>query len=371
MRVLILTCNTGEGHNSAAKAIKDVFDKNDIYCEIADSLAFLSPKASDFICNWHVRLYKKAPALFGLGYKISELNSTRKGNSKVSMFLKTVSKGATKLSLKLAEGEYDVIICTHPFSALTVTRAKRKYGIKQKTYFVATDYTCAPGVSASRLDYYIIPHDTLCDEFENAGIPREKLFAGGIPVNLKISDTKSPEESKKNLLIPEEKRVILLMCGSMGCGPIKLIARKLSSLVKDDEMLVVICGNNRKLYQSLRILDDPGRVRVLGFTRNVPDYMNAAELLFTKPGGLSTTEAAQNKLPMILIDAVSGCETHNMRFWTENEMALTSENADELCSFMRKLMDDEKALKALKNNIDQKFASDSATRIFDFITECK
>ena len=371
MRVLILTCNTGEGHNSAARAIKDIFDKKDIYCEIADSLAFLSPKASNFICNWHVRLYKKAPALFGLGYKISELNSTRKGNSKVSMFLKTVSKGATKLSLKLAEGDYDVIICTHPFSALTVTRAKRKYGIKQKTYFVATDYTCSPGVSASRLDYYIIPHKSLYDEFENAGIPREKLFAGGIPVNSKICDGKTGAESKKSLMIPEEKRVILLMCGSMGCGPIKLIARKLSSLVKDDEMLVVICGNNRKLYQSLRILDDPGRVRVLGFTRNVPDYMNAAELLLTKPGGLSTTEAAQNRLPMILIDAVSGCETHNMRFWTENEMALTSENTDELCGFMRELMDNDKALETLKGNIEEKFAFDSANRIIDFILECK
>ena len=71
MRVLILSCNTGEGHNSAARAVKEQFDNAKTVCEIADALAFLSPKASTFICKWHVRLYKKAPVLFGIGYKKS------------------------------------------------------------------------------------------------------------------------------------------------------------------------------------------------------------------------------------------------------------------------------------------------------------
>lgn len=365
MRVLILTCNTGEGHNSAAKALKEVFDKADIYCEIADSLAFLSPKASNFISKWHVRLYKKAPVLFGLGYKAAEITD----KSERSMLYEIMSKGARKLNKKLNETQCDTVICTHPFSAMTLTRAIKKFKLNVKSYFVATDYTCSPGVSASRLDYYIIPHETLCGDFESHGISPEKLFPGGIPVTRKFIDGKTPRQSKADLLIPPEKRVILLMCGSMGCGPIKLIARKLSAMIKDDEQLVVICGNNKKLYQSLKILDDPGRVRILGFTRNVPDYMNAAELLMTKPGGLSTTEAAEHHLPMVLINAVSGCETYNLNFWVGNNMALTSDSADGLCSRVRMLMDNEDELKKLRDNLTANFSYSSSQRIYEFIAE--
>ena len=155
----------------------------------------------------------------------------------------------------------------------------------------------------------------------------------------------------------------------MGCGPIKLIARKLSALIKDDEQLVVVCGNNQKLYRSLKILDDPGRVRILGFTRNVPDYMNAAELLLTKPGGLSTTEAAENHLPMILISAVEGCETHNMNFWVKNGMALTDRNPDVLCSYVRNLMDNKDALNNMRKKLEERFSYSSSDKICDFITK--
>ncbi|MEE0867438.1 MAG: glycosyltransferase [Clostridia bacterium] len=365
MRVLILTCNTGEGHNSAARALKEAFDKADIYCEIADSLSFLSPKASNFISKWHVRLYKKAPVLFGLGYKAAEITD----KSERSMLYEIMSKGAHKLNKKLSECRCDTIICTHPFSAMTLTRTIKKFKPDVRSYFVATDYTCSPGVSASRLDYYIIPHETLCGEFERHGISPEKLFSGGIPVTEKIVSGKTPAESKTDLLIPPEKRVILLMCGSMGCGPIKLIARKLSATIKDNEQLVVICGNNKKLYQSLKILDDPGRVRILGFTRNVPDYMNAAELFVTKPGGLSTTEAAERHLPMVLINAVSGCETYNLNFWVKNNMALTSDSADGICSSVRMLMGNEDERKKLRDTLAKNFSCSSSKRIYEFIAQ--
>lgn len=365
MRVLILTCNTGEGHNAAARAVKEIFDRSGVYCETADSLAFVSQKASNFICKWHVRLYKKAPMLFGIGYKAAEFTD----RSERTMLYEIMAQGARRLRKKLAECNCDTVVCMHPFSAMTLTHAVKKYKLALHTYFVATDYTCSPGVSSSRLDYYIIPHESLKGEFEKRGIPANKLFAGGIPVSDKLVSGKTALQSKQDLLIPTEKRVILLMCGSMGCGPIKLIARKLSALIKDDEQLVVVCGNNQKLYRSLKILDDPGRVRILGFTRNVPDYMNAAELLLTKPGGLSTTEAAENHLPMILISAVEGCETHNMNFWVKNGMALTDRNPDVLCSYVRNLMDNKDALNNMRKKLEERFSYSSSDKICDFITK--
>lgn len=367
MRVLILTCNTGEGHNSAARALKEVFDDNGIYCEMADSLAFFSKKASTFISKWHVRLYKKAPTLFGLGYKAAELTDNK---HKRSMLYNTICKGARKLIKKVESGSFDTVICTHPFSAITLTRAVKKYRLTlDKTYFISTDYTCSPSVNQSKLDYYIIPHESLVEDFVSHGIPVGKLFPGGIPVSKRVHTSLSKEESKRQLSIPEGKRVILLMCGSMGCGPMKVIARNISRALKDDEYFVVICGSNHDLYQRLKFLDDPGSVRILGFTRNVPLYMNSADLLLSKPGGLSTTEAAENNLPMILIDAVAGCETHNMNFWVNNNMALTRDSVEELCVLVRSIMDDEDELSRLKKNLADNFSGSSAERIFTFIKD--
>ena len=367
MRVLILTCNTGQGHNSAANALKELFDDANIYCEICDSLAFLSPKASKFICNWHTRLYKNAPVLFGLGYKKAEHTASK---HKKSMLYEIVGKGAKKLRQKVHDGRIDTVICTHPFSAMTLTRAVRKYRVKlDKTYFISTDYTCSPGVGTSNLDYYIIPHDSLRQDFTQSSIPEEKLFAGGIPVSKKVHTFLSKEEIFRHLSIPENKRVIVLMCGSMGCGPIKFIARRISKLLKDDEYLVVICGSNRHLYQKLRSLEDPGSVRILGYTRNVALYLNCAELLLTKPGGLSTTEAAEKNLPMVLIDAVAGCETHNMNFWVSNGMAKSCDDTEGLCALVRNLMDNPSELEVIRSNLKKNFSYSSSEKIFNFVLQ--
>ena len=367
MRVLILTCNTGQGHNSAANALKELFDSADIYCEICDSLAFLSPKASKFISNWHTRLYKNAPVLFGLGYKKAEHTASR---HKKSMLYEVVGKGAKKLRQKVTDDDIDTVICTHPFSAMTLTRAMKKYGVKlDKTYFVSTDYTCSPGVGTSNLDYYIIPHDSLKKDFTNFNIPEEKLFPGGIPVSKKVHTLLSKEDIYRQLSIPLNKRVIVLMCGSMGCGPIKFIARRICAFLKDDEYLVVICGSNRRLYQKLRQLEDPGSVRILGYTRNVMLYLHCADLLLTKPGGLSTTEAAEKNLPMVLIDAVSGCETHNMNFWINNGMAKSCDNTEGLCCLVRHLMDNTSELEEIRHNLKENFSYSSSEKIFNFIMQ--
>ena len=72
MKVLILTCNTGQGHNSTAKSIAEKCAQRGIDCVIEDALAFLSPKMSDFISSWHVRIYRYVPVLFNQGYEFAE-----------------------------------------------------------------------------------------------------------------------------------------------------------------------------------------------------------------------------------------------------------------------------------------------------------
>lgn len=268
MRIFILSCNTGEGHNSAAKAIAEVLTARGIDSEITDGLAFLSPEVSKFISNWHVRIYKRAPLLFNAGYRMAENHDPAPEDA--SMVYKALSLGAKKLYAALEAGRYDAVVSTHVFASLVMRRVCQDYPISIPHYLVATDYTCSPYVAEAQADGYFIPDEKLADEFARCGIPKERLIATGIPVRQIFFTPGSRSESRAALGIPADKRVALLMSGSMGCGPIKRLARRLTEMLPEDGMLIVICGHNEKLYESLLELGNRSNLRVLGFTRMSP-----------------------------------------------------------------------------------------------------
>lgn len=324
MKILILSCNTGEGHNSAAQALEEALVHQGDTCVIADALGYMSKAMSEFICGWHVRLYRHIPSAFNIGYKAVE--KTRTGSKKRSGLASFLKQGAKSLAQEIVRGEYDMVLSVHPFSAYMFTVAARRYNLKVKSAFIATDYTCSPVVDKSVMDTYFIPHDGVKEDFINCHIPEEKLIATGMPVRREFYAKHKPEKVKAALNLPESKRCVLLMCGSMGCGPLQELTEELERKLPEDAFLVVICGSNAKLKAKLSALKlSPERVRVLGFTKNMALYMDCAEFAITKAGGLTCSESLAKNMPMLIIDAVGGCETHNRRFFINNGLALETD----------------------------------------------
>lgn len=365
MRLLILSCNTGEGHNSAARALKGYFETQNISCEIKDSLAFWSPEKSKIISKGHVFIYRKMPKLFGISYRFEENHPPKVGDE--SLIYDLVIRGCDSLYEYLTENTYDAIICTHVFSAMMITELKKRRKCSVKSYFVATDYTCSPGVSQTALDKYYIPHKKLIKEFCENGIPESKLVPSGIPVRMDFYKRTDPKEAKDLLSLPQDRKVVLLMCGSMGCGPIKTLAEYLPQQIPYNSLLVVICGNNRRLYKSLTKYPLPDNMRVLGFTSRMPLYMDAADLILTKPGGLSTTEAAVKALPMLFIDAVPGCETRNIEFFLKNGFADMRDSVLGLCDTVCDLLENDEKLKKMSAVLETEFAGCAAQSISKYI----
>lgn len=121
------------------------------------------------------------------------------------------------------------------------------------------------------------------------------------------------------------------MSGSMGFGKVHLLAHELVSRLKSGEQVVIICGNNKKRARSLRLqFHKNSNVHVVGFTRHVAEYMAAADVLFTKPGGLSSTEAIVRRVPLIHTDPIPGCETKNRAFFVSRGMSVTGTHQKEL-----------------------------------------
>ena len=232
MRLLILSCNTGEGHNSTAKAIIQAAESDGAVCEMKDALSYWPVGTNSFICGGHVFLYRNAPELFGAGYRFFEVMSEKtneknqlreqKGKEPVRNAILGLAKlPAEKLYADISAGDYDAVICVHVFASLMMTEIRRKYGDSLPTYFVATDYTCSPGVNISDFNACFIPAEGLIPEFSGLGVKPEKLIPTGIPIRADFYTKLPADEAKEKLGLPKDRRIVLFMCGSMGVGPMK------------------------------------------------------------------------------------------------------------------------------------------------------
>lgn len=333
MRILILSANTGGGHNSTAKALAEQMEKLKIEYEIADTLAFISEKVSDLISRGHSYVYRRLPRLFGIGYRYEESHSVR-------FLYNQCAKGADALWEKLNSQSFDAVLCAHVFAGLMMTELRSRYGGGIPCYFLATDYTCSPGVSEMRLDGYFIPHRMLLGEFSHSGVPADRLIVTGIPVGSVFYERGSKEDARRVLGLPQDQRIVLLCCGSMGCGNLERSARRMLGKMPPDSCLVVVCGRNEKAYEALKPYESQ-RFAVLPFVENITDYMTAADLYVTKPGGLTTTEAIVKGLPMILVDTVGGCETRNYRFLMDRGVAKGAKNWRQANGVLKKALQED------------------------------
>lgn len=347
-RVLVLSCSTGQGHDSCAKAVSSYFDERKVYCEVRDALEFDSKRLAKFMSWGHSFMYRHLPWLFKFGYKYSENHPAVFKDS--SVVFKLLTSGIEKIYNYIKKEEFDTVICTHVFSAMILTRMLKNFPIDIKTSFVATDYTCSPSMEKSDLQYYFIPHESLVDEFAECGILRNKIIATGIPVRQQFKERIDIEAAKMNLKINPKNKHLLIMCGSMGCGPLEKTVKKLSKLMPENMEATVICGTNKKLTQKLeRKNRDNKRIHVVGYTDNISLYMDSADLYLTKPGGISSTEAAMKRLPMLFANVVAGCELHNMKFFENIGAAVVEDSLNKLAERSISLINDESKLKDMRN----------------------
>ncbi len=332
MKILILSCNTGGGHNSAAKAIKEVFDKKGHTCDIMDVLAFGGQKASDLVCDAYIEIVKKTPALFGkiyeMGNKVGQFNQeTGKFRSPVYYINKLY---ADALEDFIKQNEYNAVVCVHIFAAEAMTSLKKHHKIKIPFYFVATDYYCAPMVEETLPDAIFLAHQDTLFTYTNRGINKNLLIPAGIPVSKKFLVKKDKSEARKLFGFKDDDEIFLLMSGSMGFGDLLDTTRYILTNGNHHTKIVAITGNNESLYKKFEetFTDEP-RLVLVGFTDKVSDYMDACDVLLTKPGGLSSTEALAKGVAIVHTTPIPGCETENVQFFTEHHLSVCAKEASD------------------------------------------
>lgn len=341
MKVLILSTGTGEGHNSAAKAVKEQFEKRGIPCELADVLDFASDKAGAYGRRIYIWSTVRAKKVFAGAYRVGRAISSARLKSPV-YFANALY--ADKLCSYITENGYDTVVMPHLFPAEAMTWLLRQHKLDVQTYFIATDYTCIPFTEETKVDYYFIPHEELATEFIKRGIPAEKLVPTGIPVSERFLKLPEKREARRQLGIPADKSCILMMTGSMGYGRVESMTAKLVEQTGEDTHLYILGGTNEELKKTLRDrYADTERVHVLDFTTEAHLYMAAADVLFTKPGGLTSTEAVAAKVALVHTKPIPGCEDRNVAFFTQHGMSVSGDTEDAVIQNGLKLLRDPEA----------------------------
>lgn len=368
MHLLILSCNTGEGHNSCARAVYEYTVQQGDTCRIVDSLSFISEKASRFISNWHSRIYRHTPAVFSKGYSYAERHGTFFAED--SPVYKLLISGTEELYAFLRENSCDAILCTHVFSAMQLTHLLQVHPMDVRTFFVATDYTCSPGCDRSRLDKYFIPNAALAEDFIAGGVPAQKLIPSGIPVRQAFCQSHDKGVAKMRQGIEPSQRHLLIMCGSMGCGPMAEIAVMLSQSMPENFRISVVCGRNKTLRRKLtKALAQDERVFVRGYVKDMASLMDSADLYLTKPGGISVSEAAAKGLPMVFVNAVAGCESYNLRFFEALGAAVSGETPRQLADLCLRILPDERKLEQMSGALRVAHTHNAAKTMYACMTE--
>ncbi len=343
MKALILSCNTGQGHNTAGKAVQEELLRRGIDCKMLDTLRFGRPKTSRRASRVYVKTTTSFPAAFGAAYKAAGTISSSKRKSPIYL-ANTFYAG--KLYSYIEKEGYDCIVMPHLFPAEAITYIKKHYPLKAACFFVATDYTCIPFMEETCLDRYFIPSEELICEYIDRGMSAEKLVVTGIPVSKRFWSRQDKGDIRCGLGIGTDGPIVLIMTGSMGFGNISGMIRMIGIGLPEDGKVIVLGGNNEKLKEKLRkeYRGDP-RVLVLDFTTQADLYMDICDVLVTKPGGLTSTEAAAKGIPMVHSAPIPGCETRNTAFFAGHGMSVFGRNEKEV---------GQRVLELLKNKAEQK-----------------
>lgn len=347
MKILILTCSTGEGHNSAAKAVAEVFESRGVECEVTDPLSLSGKKTGNAVAAVYNKMISKIPILFGLIYKIGQLYDASPLPSPVYW---ANARHADKLYGYIKEHGFDAVVCPHLFPMQSMTEVNRKFE-HVPSFGILTDHVAIPFYRETALDGYFASDERAKGQLIKKGIPKGRIFCTGIPVSPKFSSEISKAEAKAALEIPSDKKMIAVMSGGAGCGRIVRLSKRLDKVLDSSRVIYIFPGKNKKLKDRLeKHFSENDRVRIVGFTDKISQYIKAADVVLSKPGGLSTTEIAASGTPLVLMRAVSGCETGNVRYFTANGLAIHAGSIRRALAATCRLLDDGKLSERMVQN---------------------
>ena len=306
MKILVIHATAGAGHKKAAEAVfHGLQNKGGHDVRFVDALDYTNPFFKKAYPASYGFVVTRLPWLWGILFAFMDM-PWMQGAVRLARRLYN-GFNARALEQFLQQEQFDAIVTTQFLSAEVCAYLKRKGKIKSKIICVVTDFDVHRIWINKGVDFYTAACDYTKNKLMALGVAAEKIFTTGIPTDAKFALHQDIPSLRKKLGLKEGSLTILIATGSFGMGPIEQLIELLKSY-----QLLIVCGQNRVLYERLKPLSKEN-VHVLGLVDNMHELMSVADVMVTKPGGLSISEALVKKLPMIFFSAIPGQEANNIK----------------------------------------------------------
>jgi len=301
--------------------------------------------------KFYLDLVNKAPHLLGFFYDLLDKPASRiNPGDRIKLMLEKLNLQAFLKFLK--KEPWDLIINTHFLPAELIAHLRKKNQLKVPQATVTTDYETHRLWVNQPCDRYFTATEEGALYLQHWGVPKEHTFATGIPIHPVFSEPRDRAEYLKKHGLAEDRPVVLQLSGGFGVGPVEKLFQALMQ-VEVPLQVVTISGRNEKLKAELEALPHPEkhRVKIMGFTKEIDELMAVADLVVSKPGGLTTSETLARGAVMVIVNPIPGQETRNSDFLLESGAAIKINNVATLPYKVTKLLADPKLLRQLRDNV--------------------
>ena len=344
-KILLMYITQVSGHRQATMAIQRSLRQimPDAKIKSMNAFSYTYPILEKVVNRAYMGVIKRTPKLWDYLYDNPKVV---KRSERIKNFLH--KRIYWKLEALFNEFQPDTVVCTQAFPCGMVADFKRTHQIPVHLIGVLTDHAPHSFWLNDGVDYYIVPSQDAKNRFLKQGIPEDMIKVFGIPIHLKFSSKGNAEAARKKLGLDPHLPTILIMGGGQGLGPIKEVVK---SLLKSSMkmQLIVIAGTNQKLINWFKKSSSRFQQKLIYFeyTNNVNELMDAATLLVTKPGGITTAEALAKGLPMVIINPIPGQEMQNTQFLVQKGIGIHIDNMDNVGKQIEGILKHPEQLKAM------------------------
>lgn len=358
-KILIVYATAGIGHAKAAFAVRKAFDDPglreslpDVEITLIDSLDHTTPFFKRSYLNTYLLLVKKLVWVWGALYRLANIPLFDRMVRKMRRLNNSIFCG--KFVAYLLSEKPDIIISTHFLANEVVSNLKERGLLSSRLMSVVTDYRAHAFWFAKGIDAYIVGSEDAGEDLVKWGAARSAIKVFGIPVEPEFvrDEPADKDKARRSLGIAERKFTILLVGGGFGVGPIEKILGIVGHW-KGPLQVAVICGYNKVLLERVRLLKAGTEIDIyeFGFVKNMHEFMEAADVLISKSGGITVSEALAKELPMLVVAPIPGQESGNCDYLVRKGASLRIRDLGNLIDVLKSFVENPERVDALKDKI--------------------
>jgi len=322
-RILILSASVGAGHLRAAEAVELALRQvaPEATVRNLDVLTLTNAAFRRLYGKAYFDLIRRAPHLVGFLYDVMDRRPSRLAvRDRTRRLVQRMN--LTRLKRLLTDDGWDAIVNTHFLPAEIIARLRRHGRLDTPHATVTTDFQTHRLWVHTPCERYFTATPEGAINLASWGIDAATIRVTGVPIHPAFARVKTRAACAARQGLASDRPIVLQLGGGLGLGPVAQIHASLLA-IEQPIQLVAVAGRNEKAKRELEAVACPPRHRraVLGFTDQMDELMAAADLVVTKPGGLTVSECLARGCAMVVIDPIPGQETRNCDYLLENGCA--------------------------------------------------